>query len=51
MDVKIDLKKTYDRINWEFAVNCLREVKILREFNLIDSGVYIFSLYAIIVEW
>ena len=28
MAVKIDLEKAYDRINWEFAINCLREVGI-----------------------
>ena len=28
MAVKIDLEKTYDRINWEFDVNFLKEVGI-----------------------
>ena len=28
MAIKNDLEKTYDRLNWGFVMNCLRELKI-----------------------
>ena len=28
MTIKIDLEKAYNRLNWGFVMNCLRELKM-----------------------
>ena len=44
MAVKIDLEKAYDRINWKFAINCLREVEIPESLIFLILGVYLLPL-------
>ena len=32
MAIKIDLEKAYDRVNWKFLIQCLREISLPENF-------------------
>lgn len=43
MAIKVDLEKAYDRLNWHFVINCLREL------NLPDNRIRIIFIYINII--